>query len=297
MSRLYLVPDRKDMKRMCALAAEYGCSFEYNEFYMPKVMDDPENQEEIIADYQKYKGEYIGRESVAKGFHGDTMHGAFLDVTIHSDDPMIRDASMLRVRQSMEIAKRMGLKGVVFHTGRLAGFRAEGYLRNWRDRNEAFFREIAEQYPAQQIYMENMFDEAPDILAGLAERMRDVKNFGVCLDYAHAMLSRCPGREWIETLAPYIRHIHINDNDLQNDLHLAVGAGKLDWQEFDGLIRQCRIEAPALVEVNGYEAQRESLQYMKSHGIYPMEREKEVRVPKHGTLRNGGKNASAIRRF
>ena len=141
MSRLYLVPDRKDMKRMCALAAEYGCSFEYNEFYMPKVMDDPKSQEEIIADYQKYKGEYIGKESVAKGFHGDTMHGAFLDVTIHSDDPMIRDASMLRVRQSMEIAKRMGLKGVVFHTGRLAGFRAEGYLRNWRDRNEAFFRE------------------------------------------------------------------------------------------------------------------------------------------------------------
>ena len=113
------------------------------------------------------------------------------------------------------------------------------------------------------------------ILAGLAEKMRDIKNFGVCLDYAHAMLSRCTGREWIETLAPYIRHIHINDNDLQNDLHLAVGAGKLDWQEFDRLIRQCGIEAPVLVEVNGYAAQKESLQYMKSNGIYPMERERD----------------------
>lgn len=275
MNKLYLVPDRKDVGRMCALAAEYGCAFEYNDFFAPKVMDDAAEQERIIAEYRKHRGGCPRKDAAEKGFCGDTMHGAFLDVTIHSDDPLISDASMLRVRQSMETAKKMGLKGVVFHTGRIGGFRAANYLRNWRDRNEAFFAEIACKYPAQQIYMENMFDEAPDILAGLAEKMRDVKNFGVCLDYAHAMLSKCPGREWIETLAPYIRHIHINDNDLQNDLHLAVGAGKLDWQEFDGLIRQCRVEAPVLVEVNGYEAQKESLQYMKSHGIYPMERERE----------------------
>lgn len=274
MSELYLVPDRKDMERMGTLAAEYGCAFEYNDFYIAKVMDDTGEQEQIIADYRKYKEGSSEIKFSENIFSKDTMHGAFLDVTIHSDDPLISGASMLRVRQSMLIAKNMGLKGVVFHTGRLAGFRASHYLRNWRERNAAFFTEIALQYPEQQIYMENMFDEAPDILAGLAEEMRDVKNFGVCLDYAHAMLSKCSGREWIETLAPYIRHIHINDNDRQNDLHLAVGAGKLDWQEFDHLIRQYRVEASVLVEVNGYEAQKESLQYMKCHGIYPMERKR-----------------------
>lgn len=169
----------------------------------------------------------------------------------------------------------MGLKGIVFHTGRLAGFRASQYLKNWRDRNVNFFTEIALQYPNQQIYMENMFDEAPDILAGLAEQMQGIENFGICLDYAHAVLSGHSGQEWIETLAPYIRHIHINDNDLENDLHLAVGTGRVDWQEFDQLIRQYRIEASVLVEVNGYEAQKESLEYMKQHGIYPMKKERE----------------------
>lgn len=283
MSKLYLVPDRKDMVRMCALAAEYGCAFEYNDFFAPKVMDDPQRQEKIIEDYKTCINERFRERDFEGGMSGncvfpdvfskDTMHGAFLDVTIHSDDPMIAHVSRQRVLQSMETAKNMGLKGVVFHTGRLGGFRAPDYLRNWRDRNEAFFTEIALQYPAQQIYMENMFDEAPDILAGLAERMRDVGNFGVCLDYAHAMLSKCPGREWIEALAPYIRHIHINDNDLQNDLHLPVGEGTLDWQEFDRLIRQHRVEAPVLVEVSGYEAQEKSLRYMKRNGIYPMERE------------------------
>lgn len=274
MHKLYLVPDRRDMKRMCDLAAAYGCAFEYNDFFTPKVMDDAAEQETIITAYRKCKEGLSGSGQAENGFSEDTMHGAFLDVTIHSDDPLIRDVSMRRVRQSVETAKRMGLKGVVFHTGRLAGFRSPGYLKNWRDRNVSFFTEIAAQYRELQIYMENMFDEAPDVLAGLAEQMKDVKNFGVCLDYAHAMISRCPGREWIETLAPYIRHIHINDNDLQNDLHLAVGAGRLDWQEFDSLIRQHGVEAPVLVEVNGYEAQKESLQYMKRCGIYPMERER-----------------------
>ena len=265
MSKLYLVPDRTDLERVCSLAEEYGCAFEYNEFYIPKIMDDPKMQEEIITGYGTYK----------KDFSMDTMHGAFLDVTIHSDDPLIRDASMQRVRQSMETAKRMGLRGAVFHTGRLAGFRAEGYLKNWCDRNVAFFTEIARHYPDQQIYMENMFDEAPDIMAGMAERMQGIGNFGICLDYAHAMLSGRSGEEWIRTLAPYIRHIHINDNDLVNDLHLAVGTGKLDWQEFDRLIRQYQINASVLVEVSGYQAQKESLEYMKQYGIYPMEQEKE----------------------
>lgn len=265
MSKLYLVPDRKDMKRMCALARSYGCAFEYNDFYVPQVMDDPAGQEEIIADYGQHRG----------SFAQDTMHGAFLDVTIHSQDPMIRDVSMLRVRRSMEIAARMGVKGVVFHTGRLANFRDTGYLDGWREINAAFFTELAGQYPAQQIYMENMFDEAPDMLARLAEQMRNVENFGICLDYAHAMLTGRSGQEWIGTLAPYIRHMHINDNDLVNDLHLPVGSGRLDWQEFDRLVRQYRVHAPVLVEVRGYDAQKKSLEYMEQHGIYPMDEKGE----------------------
>ncbi len=266
MGGLYLVPDRADMARIGALADSFGCMLEYNDFYDPLVLDDPAVQAETIDSYRAWR----------RDFGGDTIHGAFLDVTIHSTDPRIRDVSMLRVRQSVEIAERMGVRGVVFHTGRLAGFREPHYLENWQQVNGAFFGEIAAQHPKLQIYMENMFDEAPDILAGLAERLKDMPNFGVCLDYAHAMLSPCPGREWVEALAPYIRHMHINDNDLRNDLHLAVGSGRIDWQEYSGLMREYRINASVLVEVNGYEAQERSLRYMKRQGIYPFERNEVV---------------------
>lgn len=262
MSRLYLVPDRTDMERISALADSYGCMFEYNDFFNPLMLDDPTGQEETIGHYRRYR----------KSFGQDTIHGAFLDVTIHSSDPKIRDASMLRIRQSMEIAKRMGIKGVVFHTGRIAHFLEPHYLNTWHESNALFFTRIAEEYPEQQIYMENMFDEAPDILAKLAERMQPVKNFGICLDYAHAVISGSSSREWVETLAPYIQHIHINDNNLRHDMHQPVGSGSIDWAEYNDLMHEYRIDASVLVEVNGYEAQEKSLQYMQQHGIYPMEK-------------------------
>ena len=260
MGRLYLVPDRADMERISALADSYECMFEYNEFFDPQMLDDLAGQEETIGHYRRYR----------QSFGQDTIHGAFLDVTVHSSDPLIRDASMLRVRQSMEIAKRMGVRGVVFHTGRIARFLEPQYLSTWQEINASFFARIAEEYPEQQIYMENMFDEAPDILAKFAERMKSVKNFGICLDYAHAAISGSPSKEWVEALAPYIRHIHINDNNLKHDMHQPVGSGSIDWTEYNDLMHEYEIDASVLVEVNGYEAQEKSLRYMQQHGIYPM---------------------------
>ena len=259
MSGTYIIPDRANIEKSLQLAEEYGCAFEYNDFFAPVVLDDPKKQEEIIEFYTKYRSD----------FSKDTMHGAFFDVTVHSTDPLIRNASVLRLRQSMEIAKRMGLKGVVFHTGKLAGFNVAGYLKLWHEENLRFFSELAEEYPMQQIYMENMFDEAPEVMVKLAEAMKEIPNFGICLDYAHAALTEYPLPGWVKTLAPYIRHMHINDNDLKDDLHQPIGEGKIDWKTYDALMREYRIEATALVEVSDCEKQKKSLEYMKQHGIYP----------------------------
>ena len=48
MKQLYLVPDIQDMEHSIQLAREYGCAFEYNDFYAPAVLDDPKKQQEII---------------------------------------------------------------------------------------------------------------------------------------------------------------------------------------------------------------------------------------------------------
>lgn len=261
MSKAYIIPDRNDIENSLQLAKETDCAFEYNDFFLPEVLDDPKKQEEIIAFYARYRSD----------FSRDTMHGAFLDITIHSSDPKIRQVSELRIHQSMEIAKRMGLRGVVFHTGKLAGFNVTSYLNLWHETNLRFFSELAEAYPEQQIYMENMFDESPDVMARLAEAMKEVPNFGLCLDYAHAALTDYPLAGWVKILAPYILHMHVNDNDLKDDLHQPVGAGKIDWQMYNRFMEENGIDATVLVEVKGYDSQKSSIEYMKQHGMYPFQ--------------------------
>lgn len=259
MGQLLIIPDLTRMDESFALAEEYGCAFEYNDFYLPAVLEDENRQKELIAAYR----------SVRTDFSRDTLHGAFFDVTVHSDDPAIREISRRRVRQSMDIAQALGVRGVVFHTGRLYGFRTTYYLEHWKKENREFFCKIAGEYPDIELYMENMFDEAPDVLAQFAGLMQDTRQFGVCLDYAHAALTQVGLDVWVSELAPYIRHIHINDNDLQSDLHLPVGAGRIDWEFYRTLMSEKRIDCPVLVEVRDIGKQRSSLQYMEQHRMLP----------------------------
>lgn len=262
MKKIYLIPDGTQLEESVKLAEQCGAGFEYNDFFLPAVLDDTQKIMERIDAYAKVRSD----------FSDDTMHGAFLDVTLHSTDPLIREISQRRVRQSMEIAKEMGLRGVVFHTGRLYGFREPGYLANWQNTNETFFRKLLEEYPAQEVWIENMFDEAPDVMAELAERMKDCPGFGICLDYSHAVLYGGDPADWMAALAPYIRHIHINDNDLKNDSHFAVGSGSMDWQTYQALMQQYQVEASVLVEVTGVKKQRMSAAYMAQQGIYPYQK-------------------------
>ncbi len=262
MGQIYIIPDRQEIEKSIGLIKEYDGAFEFNDFWKPDILDDRRKQEEIIELYAKYRTD----------FSTDTMHGAFLDVTVHSEDALIREISRKRVRQSMDIAKRMGLRGVVFHTGLLAGFRVAYYLKHWKEENNRFFTQIAEEYPKQQIFMENMFDECPTELAGLGESMREIKNFSICFDYAHGAVTDCPAEAWVQELAPYIRHMHINDNDLQCDLHQPVGEGQIDWQKYSSLMQQYKIDSTVLVEVKGYEAQKNSLEYLKKQGLFPFSR-------------------------
>ncbi len=253
MRGLYLIPDREHLEDSVALRESQGILWEYNDFMRPDILEDKKEQLRIMDIYAR----------TGIDFSRDTMHGAFLDVTLHSTDPLIREVSEKRVRQSMEIAKEMGLRGVVFHTNRIQGFRDKTYLANWLEVNELFFRRLTDDYPGIKIFMENMWDEAPDMMVALAEKMNDVPEFGLCMDYAHVMISGYSPGDWIQECAPYITHIHINDNDQKNDQHLAVGDGEIDWGVLNRGIQTYGVDATVLIEVNGIERQKTSLAYLR----------------------------------
>ena len=259
MPQLYLIPDPARAEASLALAAEYDAGFEYNDFFSPQLLDESQKLRERIAFWRGF-----GRPP-----RRDTMHGVFLDVTVHSDDPQIRSVSERRVRQSMEIAREMELRGVVFHTNLIPNFKSAFYLDNWLERNSAFFSALCADYPEIEVYMENMFDTEPAMLRAIAERLSSAPNFGICYDRAHAEVFGGGPAGWLEALAPYVLHMHINDNDGLTDSHDSVGSGRIDWRAFDAALRARNVAASVLVETNDLEKQRASLKYMQEMGIYP----------------------------
>lgn len=248
-----IIPLADDFSGTEEIIREYGANLEYNDFFSPEVYENEEEIERLISFYK----------SISRDRSGDTLHGAFIGLDISSDDCVVRDRSRALFRKSMQIAARLGVKGVVFHTGLLGRLNLRRFADRWLEKSKGFLRALAGEFPDIDIYIENTFEQEPYLFEELSKELADVKNFGLCIDYAHASLTKIPAAKWLETLAPYVRHIHINDNDLLNDLHLAVGDGKIDFARFKFLLEKYCPDASVLVEVGGADKAKRSIEYLE----------------------------------
>lgn len=261
MKKLYCIPKTEQLDRFYQFSKNYNAGFEYNDFFLPAVLDDPDLTRQKIDAYL----------SLDRDRSEDTLHGAFFDICVNSDDPLIFAASDRRVRQTMDIAKTLGVKAVIFHTNHIPNFRLASYRKNWLLRNESYWRSLLLDYPTLTVYLENMFDEEPDLLCRLAGSLSDEPRFGVCLDFAHAYLSHTDLSVWCDACRPYTRHLHINDNFKDADSHRPVGSGSLPWELYRDFISSFPDgEKPSvLIEVRGFTDLVTSVRYMEENGLYP----------------------------
>lgn len=254
LNRVLIIPDKENIDESLKICREYHCGFEYNDFFLPAVLDDKALLRKTIDFYKRLDGrpDYC------------TSHGAFFDVTIFSEDARIREVSDYRVEQSLDIAQELGAQAVVFHTNYIPNFNLEGYRQSFVSRNVEYWLKKLERYPDLSIYMENMYDMDWTLLAKLAEELRSNRRFGVCMDYAHAHVfgdaSDIDG--WVKGLSSYVRHLHINDNDYKSDLHLALGEGRIDWRRFADYYETYFSDASVLIETRKLENIRRSLEFI-----------------------------------
>lgn len=247
----HIIPDASSLAEAMEIKKEYGISFEYNDFWHPEVYCNSAKIDELISLYKS-----------AGDLSNDTMHGAFLGLDLAALDPILKERSQKLLDQSMDIANRLGVKGVVFHTGLIGGLDLDYYLENWLNEATSFWTKECEQYPDLTVYIENSFEHSPDVFCELLKRMGNVKNIKLCFDYAHAILTPTPIETWAKKLSPYIGHMHINDNDLKNDLHLPLGEGKIDFKELKTLFEKYELDCSVLLELNGYEGIKKSLTFV-----------------------------------
>lgn len=254
-TNLSIIPDINDINESLRISEQFNSSFEYNDFFMPSLLDDKAS---LNARIKAYKS--LGR----KNSH-DTLHGVFFDICVNSVDSRIKSISIERMKHSVEIAHELGCSGVIFHTNTIPGFETDFYIKGWVDNYTEFYSKLCDENKDINIYVENMFDFHPYTLKQLAVNMQNISNWGVCYDVAHSHIHDLPTKEWIQELKPYIKHLHINDNDGKKDLHLAVGDGSLDWFDFFKLLNDNNINSSMLIEVNGAYKQEQSFNYLKEH--------------------------------
>ena len=249
-----IIPDFDRLSESLELSDKYGAAFEYNDFFQPEVYLDEEEVKKRIRIYKE----------LPRDRSKDTLHGAFLDISIASRDQNIKKYSWEKVEQSVWIATQLGVKGVIFHTGLIGGLEAKSYTEHWLLEAEKLLRYLLEKYLSVDIYMENTFEKSPICLMNLKERLKDIDRFALCLDYGHACLMPLSAEEWVKSMAEYIGHIHLNDNDLNADLHMIPGEGMIDMKHFESLLEMHHITAPILLEISDLEGQARALEYMNA---------------------------------
>jgi sugar phosphate isomerase/epimerase len=195
-----------------------------------------------------------------------SLHGAFIDLPIHSPDPDVARLARQRVTDDLETARQLGCRKAVFHAGYNPLVPLSTYRERFVEAHTQFWRGVSEEFPSLTICLENQWEPEPGILL---ELMRSVDHSGVrlCLDVAHAFAySQVPLDLWISELGPFLGHLHWNDNLGDTDSHLAIGEGAIPWKGLLQDLLEATSSSPptALIELGSLQDVRQSLNYLNS---------------------------------
>lgn len=158
-----------------------------------------------------------------------TMHGAFIDLALHSEDRRIAELSQSRIEADILTAQKIGCEKIVFHLGFNPLVQVARYRKEFLRAHAEFWHYALASYPGIMLCLENQWEEDWGVFSELFDLVQDDR-FGVCLDVAHAHAhSHFSPDAWMRGLAASVLHMHWNDNRGDRDSHQALGVGTIDW--------------------------------------------------------------------
>lgn len=201
---------------------------------------------------------------LVKQHNVNILHAPFNELHPAAIDPKARKLAMDRLNQAAEIAIEYGIKKMVVHSGYIPFV----YFKEWHHaRSVEFWKEfIADKPDDFEICIENVLDDEPHMLAEIAKDIND-KRVGLCYDVGHAnIVGECSQDEWLEVMAPYLKHLHIHNNDGSGDFHGEIMNGTVDIDRIiNGVIEKCSSNATLTLEMLNCE---NTLDWLAAKGYY-----------------------------
>lgn len=204
------------------------------------------------------------------------LHLPFFDLQPGSADSSIRRATLDRLRQAVAVARLYRPNHLIGH----AAYNRFLYGRSfddWAARAAETWAEAFTDWPDHPpLFLENTHETDPAHLAGAVAALKSrlpreqAARVGACLDIGH-WYSFAEGfqREnleaWIDTLAPYLGHLHLHDNDGTFDQHLGPGQGTVPFDRLFSLLSNHHLQPTTTFEPHTDLAYSQCLDFVATH--------------------------------
>jgi sugar phosphate isomerase/epimerase len=248
--QVFAAPKHAELDEGLCFALENQLGFEIPTFY------DAHNLENKDPEIERYQGLLESHRGLL------SMHGPIFDMNVVSLDPKIRDASRLRYKQAIDIAKQLNVRYLIFHSQWSPLYASlENGSNQWTDALVTYWQEVIEEELQDgnlTILIENFLDPTPDSMLRLLQRVSS-PHLRACLDTGHVnIFSELSPIDWVRELNRYIVYIHAHNNDGRIDSHEAFDNGILDMSAFLNHVALLPQKVHLAIETSSFEALKSS---------------------------------------
>ena len=194
-----------------------------------------------------------------------SIHAPFMDINIASLQKSSRNNALEQIKSSIDLACEINAESVVVHPGLIT------FLgRNFEDivyqlANDSI-KEIGEYSKDCGILttIENMPDFENMIYKNIGDLDNILKSYDMAmtLDIGHA---NHVGYGADEMYFDSIKHVHIHDNNGDDDTHLPLGEGSIDLNTIVNTLESKNYKGIYIIEVNDFNSIEKSYEYMKKN--------------------------------
>lgn len=166
-------------------------------------------------------------------------------VYISSCDEGVRAWASDEYRKLMEACNPFKPRNFVFHSK--VGRDEDGLVEARKPALVKTFREIV-ACTDSNVCIENMNATSyPNTIDRMLEVLQQVENGKCCIDINHSLYNK--PEDMIVALAPWLRTIHVSDNDGTNEKHWMPKTGAIDWMKILGALEKIGYQGAFTYEV------------------------------------------------
>jgi sugar phosphate isomerase/epimerase len=192
-----------------------------------------------------------------------TLHGPFYDLVPGGMDKKILKASRERLREAFDIIPLFEPLSIICHTG-YDRKRYHEVEDEWLDTALETWAPLVKDLHGTRttLMLENVYEKTPRLLLRLLSGLNTEKA-GFCFDAGHMnVFSETNMKGWLTALGPFLKEVHLHDNDGTSDDHLAIGQGKIDFEHLFEYMEENHLRPIMTLEAHKEKGVWESLEVL-----------------------------------